>query len=101
MCLVTADTFYVSAVAMVKFLKSGKVVLVLNGRFAGRKAVIVKVRLPVGSTRVRGFLRVTVYGMNTGFPFLLYRIELFAAATAVNISVPARLGKWRGGGGAK
>ncbi|MRA75673.1 hypothetical protein GH890_29885 [Bacillus thuringiensis] len=27
---------------MVKFLKSGKVVLVLNGRFAGRKAVIVK-----------------------------------------------------------
>ncbi|KAJ3350559.1 hypothetical protein HDU83_009583 [Entophlyctis luteolus] len=27
---------------MVKFLKSGKVVLVLSGRFAGRKAVIVK-----------------------------------------------------------
>ena len=34
-----------SAVNMVKFLKSGKVVLVLNGRFAGRKAVIVKVCL--------------------------------------------------------
>ncbi|KAJ3013918.1 60S ribosomal protein L27 [Podochytrium sp. JEL0797] len=27
---------------MVKFLKSGKVVLVLSGRYAGRKAVIVK-----------------------------------------------------------
>ncbi|KAJ3415983.1 hypothetical protein HDV05_003580 [Chytridiales sp. JEL 0842] len=27
---------------MVKFLKSGKVVLVLSGRFAGKKAVIVK-----------------------------------------------------------
>ena len=27
---------------MGKFLKQGKVVLVLNGRFAGRKAVIVK-----------------------------------------------------------
>ncbi|KAJ3139787.1 60S ribosomal protein L27 [Physocladia obscura] len=27
---------------MVKFLKSGKVVLILSGRFAGRKAVIVK-----------------------------------------------------------
>ena len=27
---------------MGKFLKPGKVVLVLNGRFAGRKAVIVK-----------------------------------------------------------
>jgi ribosomal protein L14E/L6E/L27E len=30
---------------MGKFMKSGKVVLVLSGRFAGRKAVIVKVRL--------------------------------------------------------
>ena len=29
--------------AMGKFMKSGKVVLVLGGRFAGRKAVIVKV----------------------------------------------------------
>ena len=28
---------------MVKFLKSGKVVLVLAGKYAGRKAVIVKV----------------------------------------------------------
>lgn len=27
---------------MVKFLKSGKVVVLLQGRFAGRKAVIVK-----------------------------------------------------------
>ncbi|KAK8947838.1 60S ribosomal protein L27 [Platanthera guangdongensis] len=27
---------------MVKFLKLGKVVIVLNGRFAGRKAVIVR-----------------------------------------------------------
>lgn len=27
---------------MPKFLKSGKVVIVLNGRFAGKKAVIVK-----------------------------------------------------------
>ena len=31
--------------AMGKFMKSGKVVLVLGGRFAGRKAVIVKVML--------------------------------------------------------
>lgn len=29
---------------MGKFMKTGKVVLVLNGRFAGRKAVIVKVQ---------------------------------------------------------
>lgn len=29
--------------AMGKFMKPGKVVLVLSGRFAGRKAVIVKV----------------------------------------------------------
>jgi large subunit ribosomal protein L27e len=29
---------------MGKFMKSGKVVLVLGGRFAGRKAVIVKVK---------------------------------------------------------
>jgi len=27
---------------MVKFLKPGKVVIVLNGRYAGRKAVILK-----------------------------------------------------------
>ena len=30
---------------MGKFMKSGKVVLVLGGRFAGRKAVVVKVCL--------------------------------------------------------
>ena len=36
---------------MVKFLKSGKVVLVLNGRFAGRKAVIVKVGMACNSSR--------------------------------------------------
>ncbi|KAK8913819.1 60S ribosomal protein L27-3 [Platanthera zijinensis] len=27
---------------MVKFLKPGKVVIILNGRFAGRKAVIIR-----------------------------------------------------------
>ena len=31
---------------MGKFMKSGKVVLVLGGRFAGRKAVVVKVISP-------------------------------------------------------
>ena len=31
-----------SSIAMGKFIKSGKVVLVLNGRHAGKKAVIVK-----------------------------------------------------------
>jgi len=35
----------VSVSAMGKFMKSGKVVLVLGGRFAGRKAVIVKVSI--------------------------------------------------------
>ena len=34
--------FFIIA-AMGKFMKSGKVVLVLGGRFAGRKAIIVKV----------------------------------------------------------
>uniref|UniRef100_A0A8V0ZHW4 60S ribosomal protein L27 n=1 Tax=Gallus gallus TaxID=9031 RepID=A0A8V0ZHW4_CHICK len=41
---------------MGKFMKPGKVVLVLAGRYSGRKAVIVKVRRlwrPVGSARVR------------------------------------------------
>ncbi len=33
---------------MGKFMKSGKVVLVLGGRYAGRKAVIVKVRYGLG-----------------------------------------------------
>lgn len=32
---------------MGKFMKNGKVVLVLGGRFAGRKAVIVKVSIAV------------------------------------------------------
>jgi len=40
---------------MVKFLKSGKVVLVLNGRFAGRKAVIVKVGMACNSS-IRNFV---------------------------------------------
>ena len=31
-----------SSITMGKFIKSGKVVLVLNGRYAGKKAVIVK-----------------------------------------------------------
>ena len=38
--LYNSDYFFL---AMGKFMKTGKVVLVLNGRFAGRKAVIVKV----------------------------------------------------------
>lgn len=43
--------------AMGKFMKSGKVVLILGGRFAGRKAVIVKVSTEIiGSFRVRTYL---------------------------------------------
>ncbi|KAL9966217.1 hypothetical protein ACROYT_G024260 [Oculina patagonica] len=34
--------FAESSITMGKFIKSGKVVLVLNGRYAGKKAVIVK-----------------------------------------------------------
>jgi len=41
-CTVVYDSDYFF-LAMGKFMKTGKVVLVLNGRFAGRKAVIVKV----------------------------------------------------------
>lgn len=36
------DTFSSPRVTMGKFIKSGKVVLVLNGRYAGKKALIVK-----------------------------------------------------------
>ena len=39
---------------MGKFLKPGKVVLVLNGRFAGRKAVIVKNYDEGGTDRTYG-----------------------------------------------
>ena len=35
-------SFTDSSIVMGKFIKSGKVVLVLNGRYAGKKAVIVK-----------------------------------------------------------
>lgn len=37
---------------MGKFMKPGKVVMVLAGRYAGRKAVIVKVRVCVKPSRV-------------------------------------------------
>lgn len=41
-----ADTVF-SAADMGKFMKPGKVVMVLAGRYAGRKAVIVKVGLNI------------------------------------------------------
>jgi len=46
-CICTYKSNFIFAVLfqseMGKFMKTGKVVLVLGGRFAGRKAVIVKV----------------------------------------------------------
>lgn len=47
---------------MGKFMKPGKVVLVLSGRFAGRKAVIVKVCIFV----VKDFFVLSEMSMFTG-----------------------------------
>ncbi|MCL7022361.1 hypothetical protein MKW94_018556, partial [Papaver nudicaule] len=47
---------------MVKFLKPNKVVIVLQGRFAGRKAVIVK-QFNEGTTRERPYGHCLVAGM--------------------------------------
>ena len=45
--LLNQECIYLFSITMGRFMKPGKVVLVLGGRYAGRKAVIVKVSLLV------------------------------------------------------
>jgi len=51
---------------MVKFLKKGKVVILLNGRYAGSKAVIVNTIEGSKGTKAAGYNRAVVVGIARG-----------------------------------
>ncbi|KAF6017911.1 RPL27 [Bugula neritina] len=84
---------------MGRFMKSGKVVLVLNGRFAGRKAVIVKnydegsTEKPYGHALVAGidrYPRIVTKGMSKKKLKQRSKIKTFVRVYNYNHLMPTR-----------
>merc|ERR1711976_951790 len=81
------DLNWIQKDVMVKFMKPGKVVIVLAGRYTGRKAIIVKQQ--DDGTQDRGYGHALVAGIDR-YPRKVSKIKPFVKVVNYNHLMPTR-----------